>query len=149
MTSDRHLALMALMGEIEQPTKAFNRSVRLAAALETESPQWDAAVGKGKAALDLIEQAVRRWVTAHPASDSGELVIAASEIELDGGDVMLQELSVGDPIEIDKQTGPLSPGIWVIAGFECERRCRARVRRLTAEEIRAARQREATARIYE
>ncbi|MER6183076.1 hypothetical protein [Streptomyces sp. NPDC001652] len=76
-------------------------------------------------------------------------VIAANKIELEGGDVMLQELSVGDPIEIEKQTGPLTPGIWEITGFECERRCRARVRRMTEDDIRAAREREATARIYE
>lgn len=65
MTSDRHLALMALMSDLEQPTKTFNRSVRLAAALESESPQWDTAVGKGKDALDLIEQAVRHWVATN------------------------------------------------------------------------------------
>ena len=76
-------------------------------------------------------------------------VIAADEIELDGGDVMLQELSVGDPIEIDKQTGPLSPGIWKITGFVGGDRSRARVRRMTRDEIEAARSREATARIYE
>ncbi|GAA3113627.1 hypothetical protein [Streptomyces echinatus] len=76
-------------------------------------------------------------------------IINADQIELDGGDVMLQELSVGDPIEIEKQTGPLSPGIWVITAFEADDRSRARVRRMTVDEIRAARHREATARIYE
>jgi hypothetical protein len=78
-----------------------------------------------------------------------ETVIAASEIELEGGDVMLQELSVGDPIEIDKQTGPLRPGCWVIVAFETADRSRARVRRLTREEIEAARRGEAFARVYE
>ncbi|MFG2269101.1 hypothetical protein ACGFNY_04925 [Streptomyces chartreusis] len=66
MTTDRHLALMALMREIEDPSKAYQRSVRLAAALGSDTPQWDSAVEKGKAALDDIEQAVRRWVAAHP-----------------------------------------------------------------------------------
>jgi hypothetical protein len=77
------------------------------------------------------------------------VVIAANEIELESGDVMLQEMSVGDPIEIDKQTGPMRPGCWVIAGFETADRSRARVRRLTREEIEAARRGEAFSRIYE
>lgn len=70
MTSDRHLALMTLMREIEAPTKAFQRSVRLAAALGSNTQQWDSAVEKGKAALDLIEQAVRTWVAKHPEPDA-------------------------------------------------------------------------------
>lgn len=78
-----------------------------------------------------------------------ETVINASDIERDGGDVMLQELSVGDPIEIDKQAGPLGPGIWVITAFETADRSRARVRQLSREEIHAARRGEAFARIYE
>lgn len=77
------------------------------------------------------------------------VVIAANEIELYDGDAMLQELSVGDPIEIDKQTGPLRPGCWVITAFETDDRSRARMRRLTREEIEAARRREAVARMYE
>ena len=66
MTSDRHLALMALMREIEEPTKTYQRSVRLAAALASNSTQWDAAVEKGNAALDDIEKAVRAWTAKHP-----------------------------------------------------------------------------------
>jgi hypothetical protein len=77
-----------------------------------------------------------------------EAVIAASEIELEGGDVMLQEVNVGDPIEIDRQTGPMHPGCWVITAFESADRSRARVRRLTREEIEAARRGEAFARTY-
>lgn len=73
------------------------------------------------------------------SNESATVVIAANEIELEGGDVMLQELSVGDPIEIEEQTGPMRPGCWVIVGFESEDRSRARVRRLTREEIHAAR----------
>lgn len=77
------------------------------------------------------------------------VVIAANEIELYDGDAMLQEMSVGDPIEIEKQTGPLRPGCWVIVAFETDDRSRARMRRLTREEIEAARRREAVARMYE
>ncbi|MFI8872421.1 hypothetical protein [Streptomyces sp. NPDC055243] len=76
-------------------------------------------------------------------------VIDASRIELEGGDVMLQELSVGDPVEIEKQTGPLEPGIWIVTTFETSDRSRARMRRLTALEIRARRDAEARGRMYE
>jgi len=65
MTSDRHLALMALMREIDEPAKTYQRSVRLAAALGSDTPQWDVAVGNGNAALDLIERAVRHWAATH------------------------------------------------------------------------------------
>lgn len=66
MTSDRHLALMALMREVEEPTRTYQRSVRLAGALGSNTPQWDIAVNKGNTALDEIETAVRRWTTEHP-----------------------------------------------------------------------------------
>jgi hypothetical protein len=61
MTTNRHLALMALMNEIEEPTKTYRRSVRAAANLPSESPEWDAAVARGNKALDLVERAVRFW----------------------------------------------------------------------------------------
>lgn len=61
MTSDRHLALMALMNEIEEPSKTYQRSVRAAANLPSESAEWDAAVERGNRALDLVERAVRLW----------------------------------------------------------------------------------------
>jgi hypothetical protein len=66
MTSDRHLALMALMNEITAPAKTYDNCLRRAAAASSISPQYDAAVERGNAALDDIEQAVRRWVAAHP-----------------------------------------------------------------------------------
>jgi hypothetical protein len=97
MTTDRHLALMTLMREIEDPTRTYQRSVRLAAALGSNTPQWDTAVEKGNAALDDIEQAVRRWVAAHPEPvtvptkdtqlseyDFVELVAFASKVESEG-----------------------------------------------------------------
>jgi uncharacterized protein YukE len=66
MTSDRHLALMALMNEIDEPAKTFQRHVRAAAKLASNTREWDSAVERGNAALDDIEQAVRRWVAKHP-----------------------------------------------------------------------------------
>lgn len=66
MTSDRHLALMTLMREITAPAKAYDNCVRRAAAALTDSPEYNAAVERGNAALDDIEEAVRRWVAAHP-----------------------------------------------------------------------------------
>lgn len=61
---------------------------------------------------------------------------------------MLHELSVGDPIEIDKETGPLRPGIWIITRFETDDRSVAHVRQLSREEIESARRREANAQMY-
>lgn len=80
---------------------------------------------------------------------NGEFVIDANQIELDGGDVMLQEMSVGDDIEIEKQAGPLGPGIWTITAFEAVDRSRARVRKLTRDEIHALRRADAMARIHQ
>lgn len=80
---------------------------------------------------------------------NGEFVIDANQIELEGGDVMLQEMSVGDDIEIEKQTGPLHPGVWTITAFEAVDRGRARMRKLTRDEIHALRRAEAAARIHQ
>lgn len=65
MTSDRHLALMALMTEIEEPSKAYYRSVRQAGTAFTDSPEYDRAVNRGATALDQIETAVRMWVESN------------------------------------------------------------------------------------
>lgn len=67
MTSDQHLALMALMREIEKPYAIYQRAVRKAAQTATDSPENDAVQARGNAALLVIEQAVRRWVVEHPA----------------------------------------------------------------------------------
>lgn len=73
MTTDRHLALMALMNAIEEPAKIYHRSVRQAARASSDSPDFDQAVGRGNAALDSIEQAVRRWTAKHLAGEVDEL----------------------------------------------------------------------------
>lgn len=65
MTSDRHLALMALMTEIEEPTKTYQRCLRAAAAALTDSPEYNSAVNRGNSALDKVERAVRLWVEAN------------------------------------------------------------------------------------
>lgn len=67
MTSDRHLALMNLMREITTPAKTYDRCVQRAAATPSDSPDYDKHVALGNAALDDIEQAVRRWTAQHPA----------------------------------------------------------------------------------
>lgn len=66
MTTDRHLALMALMREIDAPTKTYQRCIRRAAAAPTDSPEYNAAVTLGNSALDDAGQAIRRWVANHP-----------------------------------------------------------------------------------
>jgi hypothetical protein len=66
MTTDRHLALMALMNEIEAPARTYRHCVTRAANTSSTSPQYAAAVERGNAALDDIETAVRTWIAAHP-----------------------------------------------------------------------------------
>ena len=66
MTSDRHLNLMALMRDIDEPSKTYRRSVRLAASTETGNPINVDAVKRGEAALDDIERTVRDWTAKHP-----------------------------------------------------------------------------------
>ncbi|MET7438379.1 hypothetical protein [Streptomyces sp. NPDC005568] len=46
MTSDRHLALMALMTEIKDPAKAYYRSVGQASRAYSESAEWERAVAR-------------------------------------------------------------------------------------------------------
>jgi hypothetical protein len=82
MTSTRHLALMALVRDIEEPTKTYRRSVRQASAAFTDSPEWDRAVGRGNAALDTIEAAVRAWVAKNPAPFTVE-ELAAAQADVD------------------------------------------------------------------
>jgi hypothetical protein len=61
-SSERHIALMALMNEIEAPTKVYRQCVRRAAAEYTGSPAFKAAVERGNASLDDIDRVVRLWV---------------------------------------------------------------------------------------
>jgi hypothetical protein len=70
MTSDRILALMALMNEVEKPSNAYWRAVRRAAETLTDSPENDQAQARGNAALLEIDQAVRAWVAKHPEPDA-------------------------------------------------------------------------------
>ncbi|MGW0312057.1 hypothetical protein [Streptomyces flavidovirens] len=66
MTSNRILALMALMREIEKPSGAYARAVRKATRTATGSDENDAAQAQGNAALLEIETAVRQWVAENP-----------------------------------------------------------------------------------
>jgi hypothetical protein len=58
---------MALMTAIEKPAATYNRALRKAAAQATDSPEWDATVDRGNAALLEIEKAVRQWAAKYPA----------------------------------------------------------------------------------
>jgi hypothetical protein len=73
MTTDRHLALMTLMNEITAPAKTYDHCVRRAAAALSDSPEYNAAVERGNAALEDIEDAVRRWVAKHPEQTASPL----------------------------------------------------------------------------
>lgn len=65
MTTDHHLALMTLASEIEEPLKTYQRHVRAAANLPSESTEWNAAVARGNEALGLVGRAVRLWVATN------------------------------------------------------------------------------------
>ncbi|WP_372344660.1 hypothetical protein [Streptomyces sp. KL116D] len=116
--------------------------------LATFSPMHETYGGPASyydGSADIEVSQFERWT----AVLNGEFVLNASEIELEGGDLMLQEMSVGDDIEIDKQAGPLGPGVWTITAFEADDRSRARVRKLTRDEIQARRSAYSNAGIYE
>lgn len=105
---------------------------------------YDGPVSYYDGSADIEVSQFERWT----AVLNGEFVIDANEIELNDGDLMLREMSVGDDIEIDKQAGPLGPGVWTITAFEAEDRNRARVRKLTRDEIHARRRTDANSEIY-
>jgi hypothetical protein len=65
-TTERHLALMSLMNDIEVPTKIYRSALRKAWSTETDSPENNAAKDKGNIALEEIEGIVRDWVANHP-----------------------------------------------------------------------------------
>ncbi|MDQ0933776.1 hypothetical protein [Streptomyces turgidiscabies] len=70
MTSDRILALMALMNDTKKPTATYWRAVRRATTTYTGSTVNEQAQSRGNAALLEIEQAVRTWVAEHPEPDA-------------------------------------------------------------------------------
>lgn len=70
MTSDRILALMALMKDIERPSGIYSRAVRRATQTYTGSAENERAQARGNDALLVIEQVVRAWVVEHPEVDA-------------------------------------------------------------------------------
>lgn len=66
MSSDRILALMALMNEVKRPHGTYWRAVRRATETFTDSAENLAAIKRGNAALLEIETAVRQWTAKHP-----------------------------------------------------------------------------------
>ncbi|MFF6829603.1 hypothetical protein [Streptomyces longwoodensis] len=106
MTSNRHLALMTLMNEITAPAKTYDHCVRRAAAALTDSPEYNAAVERGNAALDDIEQAVRLWVeTNAPQPLAGRCGVASP----DGRFVCALEPHGDDELHADRPGGDAMP----------------------------------------
>ncbi|MEU4051312.1 hypothetical protein AB0F09_19195 [Streptomyces olivaceus] len=70
------------------------------------------------------------------------------DIELDSGE-NLKDLGEGNYLELDQSAGGLAPGIWLLLAYEGDFQETAVMRRLSREEIQAARHCEAIARIYE
>jgi hypothetical protein len=65
-TTERHIAVMRLMTDLEAPTKTYQAAVRKAWRTASDSPENLAAITKGNAALLEIERIVRDWTAAHP-----------------------------------------------------------------------------------
>lgn len=107
MTTDRHLALMALMREIENPSKAYYRSVGQAGRAFTDSVEWQRAVGRGNAALDAIETTVRMWVESNrPQAITGRCGTPSP----DGRFVCALEPHNGGSMHADRPDAELKPG---------------------------------------
>lgn len=77
MVSDQILAIMALMRELERPTKVYNKALRKAWRTATDSAPYNAAVARGNDTLLEIEKIIRAWVEKHP--DHGD-TSASSEL---------------------------------------------------------------------
>lgn len=77
MTTERHIAVMSLMNDIEAPTKTYRSALRKAWRTATDSAENNAAKDKGNTALEEIEGIVRDWVANHPQTDADRLQAAA------------------------------------------------------------------------
>lgn len=77
MTTERHIAVMSLMNDIEAPTKTYRSALRKAWRTATDSDENKAAKSKGNTALEEIESTVREWVANHPQTDADRLQAAA------------------------------------------------------------------------
>jgi len=77
MTTERHIAAMGLMNDIEAPTKIYRSALRKAWNTATDSDENKAAKAKGNAALEEIEGIVREWLGNHPQTDVDRLHAAA------------------------------------------------------------------------
>jgi hypothetical protein len=83
--------------------------------------------------------------TAEQVKARTEVVVDCADVELDDGE-NLKDLGEGNYLELAKPTAGMHPGIWVLTAYEDDDK--ARMRRMTAEEIQAARRAEANAQIY-
>ncbi|WP_069766002.1 hypothetical protein [Streptomyces sp. LUP47B] len=75
-----------------------------------------------------------------------EVVVSCADVELDSGE-NLHDLGVGNYLELDRLTAGMQPGTWRLIAYGDDET--ARLRRLSDKEIRAARNAEASARMYE
>jgi hypothetical protein len=75
-----------------------------------------------------------------------EVVVNCADVELDSGENLL-DLGVGNYLELDRPTAGMQPGTWRLTAYGDEGT--AHMRRLSDKEIRAARNAEAFARMYD
>lgn len=77
-----------------------------------------------------------------------EVVVNCSDVELENGE-NLQYLGVGNDLDLDRPTAGMQPGTWRLTAYGDEADGTAHMRRLSDKEIRAARNAEAFARMYD
>lgn len=102
-----------------------------------------------KVNIPHTEEVLYRTAAQHQAV-AVEVTVNCADVWIDDphdGD-NLKALGVGHQLELDKPTSGMRPGVWQVVEYHGEFQDRATMRRLTAEDIKALRRAEATARIY-
>ena len=85
--------------------------------------------------------------TAEQVKARTEVTVDSCSVELDDGE-NLKDLGAGNYLELRKPTAGMHPGTWQLIAYEGDDRERARLRRLSREDIQAARRAEANAQMY-
>lgn len=111
MTTERHIAVMGLMNDIEAPAKTYRSALRKAWRTATDSPENSAAKAKGNAALLEIEAIVRQWIAAHPQTQTDQRTpCSIPECDVDG---------TGEPCSRHEREDSHVEGNHELCGTEC------------------------------
>ncbi|MEW9521859.1 hypothetical protein [Streptomyces tubercidicus] len=127
---------------------AFRAEVLREAAEVAESlRQFEPAFGARESAQVSENLGVLR-VADKLRSMASTRTVSCFDVELDNGE-NLKDLGVGNVLELDQPTAGMEPGAWLLVAYEGDFQDRARLRRLSRDEIDARRRADAMARIYE